>query len=79
MLSSKELATAVTAAGERFVEALSECLTIAKSSSTPEEYERLKRAVGSVVGTLEIDLLWPLYREHPDLEPENLRKWKDET
>ena len=79
MVRSKELATTLSAAGERFVEALSECLSSAKSSSTPEEYERFKRAIGSVVGTLEIDLLWPLYREHPDLEPKNLRNWKDET
>ena len=79
MLSSKELATTVSAAGERFVGALSKSLSAAKSSLAPEEYESFKKAVGSVIGTLEIDLLWPLYREHPDLEPENLRNWKDET
>ena len=79
MVRSKQLATTVSAAGETFVKALSKCLSTAKSSSTPEEYERLKKAVGSVIGTLEIDLLWPLYREHPELEPQNLRSPKDET
>ncbi len=79
MVKSKQLAIAVGAAGETFVVALSKCLSTAKSSSAPEEYEGLKRAVGSVIGTLEVDLLGPLYREHPDLEPENLRNWKDET
>ena len=79
MITSTELATEVSAAGERFVEAISKCLADAQSSCSPEEYEQFKKAVGSVIGTLEFDMLWPLYRKHPELEPENLRDWKNET
>ena len=79
MITSTQLATEVSAAGERFVEALSKCLMEAQSSCSPEEYEQFKKAVGSVIGTLEMDMLWPLYRKHPELEPENLRDWKNET
>jgi pyruvate/2-oxoacid:ferredoxin oxidoreductase beta subunit len=79
MITSVELATEISAAGERFVEKLSKCLIEAQSSCSPEEYEQFKKAVGSVVGTLELDMLWPLYRKHPGLEPENLRDWKNET
>ena len=79
MLSSKELAADVSAAGEAFVAAMSEALDTAKVSCTPAELKRFKDAVGCVIGTLEVDLLWPLYKQHPDLEPENLRGWKNET
>lgn len=79
MITSAKLATEVSTAGERFVKALSKCLIEARSSCSPEEYEQFKNAVGSVIGTLEIDMLWPLYRKHPKLEPENLRNWKNET
>ena len=79
MITSTELAAEVSIAGERFVETLSKCLVAAQSSCLPEEYEQFKKAVGSVIGTLEIEMLWPLYRRHPELEPENLRDWKNET
>ena len=80
MLSSKKIATDISEAGETFVAALSAALDAAKTSCTPDEFERLKRAVGSVIGTLEVDMLWPLYKQHPELEPETLRDWKnDET
>jgi len=79
MITSAKLATDVSAAGEHFVAALSKCLAEAKLSCSPEEYEQFKKAVASVVGTLEVDMLWPLYKKHPDLEPEGLRDWKSET
>ena len=79
MITSAKLAIDVSAAGEHFVEALSKCLTEAQSSCSPEEYEQFKKAVASVVGTLEVDMLWPLYKKHPELEPEGLRDWKNET
>jgi len=79
MITSQKLATEVSTASERFVETLSKCLLEAQSSCSPEEYEQFKNAVGSVIGALEISMLWPLYRKHPDLEPENLHDWKNET
>ena len=79
MITSTKLATEVSIAGEHFVETLSKCLIDAQTSCSPEEYEQFRKAVGSVVGTLEIDMLWPLYKKHPELEPENLSDWKNET
>jgi hypothetical protein len=79
MIPPKPLATSVANAGETFVVALSRALRQAQTECSSEDYERFKRAVGAVIGTLEIELMWPLYKSHPELEPENLRGWKDET
>ncbi len=73
MLRSVETATEVAKAGEAFVAALSEALSTSKASTSPEEFERFKRAVAIAIGTVEIELLWPIYRQHPDLEPPSLR------
>lgn len=79
MITPSNLASDVSIAGENFVEALGKYLSTAKDECPPEEYERFRKAIGSVIGTLEIEMLWPLYRQHPDLEPENLRDWRNET
>lgn len=79
MVTSKNLATEVSDAGERFIETLGKCLMEAQTTCPAEEFERFKKAVGLVIGSLEVDLLWPLYRQHPELEPESLRDWNNET
>ena len=79
MISDLNSAQAVSSAAENFLRELSRALEQARGTARPEELERLKRSVGSVVGTLEVDLLWPLYKQHPDLEPENLKGWRTPT
>jgi hypothetical protein len=76
MISDPVRAQAVSAAAEAFIRELSVALESARTSTRSSEFERLKKAVGHVVGTLEVDLLWPLYKEHPSLEPENLKGWE---
>jgi hypothetical protein len=79
MISTNNLASKVSAAGEQFIVSLNVALNTAKDSCSPEEFERFKKAIGTIIGTLEIELLWPLYKQHPDLEPESLKGCKNET
>lgn len=72
MISDPTSAQAISKAAENFLGELSRAFELARSSSTPDEFEQLKQAVGVVVGMLEVDLLWPLYKQHPNLEPANL-------
>ena len=73
MISDPVQARAVSESAEAFIRALSGAFESARGTMPPAEFERLKVVVGQVVGTLEVDLLWPLYKLHPELEPENLR------
>jgi hypothetical protein len=76
MIADPNSARAVSKAAEKFLRELSEALELARGTEPPADFERLKQAVGVVVGTLEVDFLWPLYKQHPDLEPENLKNWE---
>ena len=76
MISDKKQATAVSKAAEEFIKQLSLSLRAAQTTGNNDDFERLRAASGQVVGTLEAALLWPLYKEHPELEPENLKDWK---
>ena len=79
MITSKELATDVCAAGELFIEALGLALRRAQSSCPPDEYEKFTEAVGLIIAKVDFDLLWPIYKKHPELEPESVRERKSET
>jgi hypothetical protein len=77
MIQSKTLAEALAKEGESFIKGLNQALLESKTICSPEEYEKFKRAVGIVVGNLEIELMWPLYKLHPELEPESLKGWEN--
>ena len=79
MIHDADHARNVASAAEAFLRELSCALEATRTSAAPSEFEKLRRAVGSLVGTLEVDLLWPLYKQHPDLEPENLNGWEAGT
>jgi hypothetical protein len=38
--------------------------------ASPQEFDRIRRVVGQVMGTLATELLNPLFREHPSIKPE---------
>jgi len=76
MIPDRQHAIAVSKAAEEFIKQLSLSLKAVQASGSKEDFERLRKAIGQVVGTLEADLLWPLYKQHPDLEPENLKGWE---
>jgi hypothetical protein len=70
MIVSKQTARDLAHAGERFIEALNTAL-LSEQRGEVAELEQLKRAVGLVIGKIEVELLAPIYRAHPELEPEN--------
>ena len=79
MIADRECAIAVAQAAEEFIKQLSLALKAAQSTGTAQDAARLRKSIGEVVGTLESTLLWPLYKQHPDLEPENLKGWEKDA
>lgn len=77
MISSEKLASSICNAGEEFIIELGKALDDAKLSLPLDEYENLKKAIGVVLGTLDVDLLWPLHTKYPELEPKNLKGWQN--
>jgi len=52
----------------RAIEALSESLLISQRSLSEDEYEARRKAIGSIIGKIQIDLLDPLYVHYPELD-----------
>ena len=76
MISDRQRAVAVSGAAEEFIKELSLTLKAVQANGSREEFERLREAIAEVVASLETGLLWPLYKQYPDLEPENLKDWE---
>jgi hypothetical protein len=76
MIPDHHHAVAVAEAAEGFIKQLSLALKAVQATGSAEELERLRKSIGEVIGVLETELLWPLYKQHPDLEPENLKNWE---
>ncbi|MDI1446316.1 hypothetical protein [Polyangium sp. 6x1] len=51
---------------------LDESVRIVMESCSPSEFESYRAAVGQIMGTMLVDVMNPIYREHPDLKPPQL-------
>ncbi len=39
-----------------------------------EEFHRYRKVIGKIMGEMSVEIMMPLYREYPDLEPEEFKK-----
>ena len=79
MLKDKELATAALRLGEAFIIGMNRMLKQVKVSCSDEEYEAFRRAVGLSIGPVDMRLMDPLYRAHPELMPEGYELGPNES
>jgi len=42
---------------------------LVRDTCRPEEFVEYRTAVGQLLGNISIDILRPIYQEHPDLKP----------
>lgn len=73
LLSSIDLAKKVIQAVSGFEKNLMQLLEKAKETEPVEEAKRFERACGSVAFELGQNLLYPIYRRHKELIPEDLK------
>ena len=52
---------------------LDESIALVMTACTGEESMRFRRAAGKIMGHIFVEILDPIYREHPELEPEELK------
>jgi hypothetical protein len=73
LLSSTELAKQVLEVVAEFEERLTDLLYKSEELEPPEEHEKFRRAWGTVGWELGQNLLYPVYRRHKELIPEELK------
>ena len=47
-----------------------------KDSCTEQEFLDYRKAIGAMMGGMYFDILWPIFKEHPELEPETMKSPK---
>lgn len=52
---------------------LNESIRLVMINSPPEEFNSYRRKVGKIVGEIFLEIQEPLYAEHPELTPPDLR------
>ncbi len=73
LLSSAELAKELLQIVSDFDTRILELLTKSEQTEPEEEHKKLNRAVGSVVVEVGQRLLYPVYRRHKELIPDDLK------
>jgi hypothetical protein len=48
---------------------ITRAVILARSKADPDEYPDIKKALGLLIGSIEMDILWPIYRKFPELDP----------
>ena len=64
----KECAQAIKQHALTAISELSRALNASSGRCTQEEYEKIRRGVGLVIGRIETDLLGIVYSAYPDLD-----------
>jgi hypothetical protein len=57
---------------------LNEVVRLAQAHSSEDEFHRVRRTVGRVMGDLHLDVGVPIFDTYPDLVPKTFRPWRSE-
>jgi hypothetical protein len=74
---NKECATRINDVLVQCYKDLHSSIDTARSSCSDAEHHAYCRRIGAILGYMLIDLLDPMYKEHPDIAPDFLRQSKD--
>ena len=74
MIRDREHATAVAKVGEELISELFRVAELRPDGTYAATSEEARRHIVQLIGKIDTELLWPIYRQYPDLEPERLRK-----
>ena len=58
---------------------LDETIGVVRANSTEDEFYRYRQLVGRLMGEIFLEILQPIYTEHPDLVPNELRPPGDDV
>jgi hypothetical protein len=46
---------------------------LVKDTCTEQEFRHYRRAIGKIMGEMGVEIMWPIFKEHPELEPEEFK------
>ncbi len=71
MINDKDIAKEVNNLMLEYQSKLSESVAIVRDNCNEKEVYDYRKAVGNILGNMITQVMNPIYKEHPDLKPEN--------
>lgn len=53
---------------------LNASVKLVQQQCNEEEFQRYRKAIAKIMGEMSVEVMMPLYREYPELEPEEFKK-----
>jgi hypothetical protein len=69
----KEIASQISSLMLEYGAKLDDSIGLVMETCSEEESKAYRAAVGNIMGSMLLDIMKPIYREHPDLKPDELR------
>jgi hypothetical protein len=73
MITNKDTATQISALMLEIGAKLDTSVALVQDTCEELEFNRYRRVVGELMGTMLLEVMNPLYQTHPDLKPARLR------
>jgi hypothetical protein len=74
MISNKATARKVERTMKKYSRALDESIRLVRDTCPEAEFKAYRKIIGQIMGAPYLDLMRPIHRRFPDLEPEALKK-----
>ena len=74
MISNKETAREIEQIMRQCSSALNDSVRLVMDTSPEEEFKTYRKVVASIMGDIYLEVLQPIHRRYPDLEPEEMKK-----
>jgi len=72
MINDKDIAKEISQLMLEYAAKLDVSVALVKQKCSMEEFEAYRKAVGTVMGYMLLDVMNPLYEKHPDIKPNDL-------
>jgi hypothetical protein len=72
MISDRALAQEVSTLMLEYGARLNDLVARAQVACPDSEFQQFRRGIGTVMGNMLLEIMNPLYKQHPDLKPKQL-------
>ena len=70
----KEVAREINTLMLDYFAKLNASVKLVQQRCNEEEFQRYRKVIGKIMGEMSVEVMMPLYREYPELEPEEFKK-----
>ena len=72
MIKDRKVAKEISDIMIEFGKKINDSIALVQKSCTDEEFDAYRKVAGRIMGNVLIDIMNPLYGEHPDIKPKEL-------